>query len=250
MDIGVTVGDNPDRIDRIGDAFEFVELGIGEAAALPGELSPTEVRERTATVECGTAVHLPFKQELVTPVPELNEAITAYLARLLEWAGEIDARYAVVHATARNPSDTSLRPLAAEQLAAIDEAADAHDVTVTVENVGHQTKGFPLSVVAEIASEAAVPLCFDVGHAFMEGDEALERGLTRHAEQIAYLHVHDVRERGDTHLPIGAGEVDFGLLADQWDALDADIALEIFTDDRGHLLDSADRVRTLLAADG
>lgn len=247
MAIGLTIGEDPERIGRFGDAFDFVEIGVGETAALPGALEPAAVRDRVTEVGCSTCVHLPFKQELATPVPELNDAIAAYLGRLLAWAGEIEARYAVVHATARNPSDTDLRPTAVAQLEQIAGTAADHGVTITVENVGHQSKGFPLSVVAKLADAADVPLCFDVGHAYMEnGDDAVERGFEEYGDRISYLHVHDVRGRGDTHLPIGAGEVDWEPLVSAWPAIDADLALEIFTDDRDHLTDSAARLQRLL----
>ena len=247
MDLGVTIGDQARRIETIGDAFSFVEVGIGEGAAIPGEQSPAAIREMAQSVDCTITVHLPFKQELVTHVPELNQAIISYLGRLLHWAGRIDARYAVVHATARHPNDTSLRPIMIDQLGAISEIAQGLDITVTLENVGHQPRGLPLSVVADLADEAEVPLCFDIGHAYMEGgNDAIERVLNQYNSQIVYLHLHDVRSRGDTHLPIGAGEIDFSILQAAWEEMESDVALEIFTDDRGHLLDSATRFRKLI----
>ncbi len=249
MDVGVTIGESFDRVDRIGDGFEFVELGIGEDAA-PTDTEPGAVIERLAAVECGLCVHLPFSQVLVTPVRELNEAIVEYLARLLKWCGAVQAEKAVIHATARDPHRRDLRPLFAEQLRAVAERAEAYGIELVVENVGHQRRGLPLSVVVDLAEEADVPMCFDVGHAYMEdGQDAIDRIVRRHAGSISHLHVHDARSRGDTHLPLGAGEIDWTPLTDHLQGFAGTVAIEVFTDDRILLDDTKRRIDEILRPD-
>jgi len=45
----------------------------------------------------------------------------------------------------------------------------------------------------------------------MEGDnKAIKRFLRSHGGGSHTSHCHDARRRGDTHLPVGAGEVDYG----------------------------------------
>jgi sugar phosphate isomerase/epimerase len=242
MDIGLTVGDSIERLEATADGFEFVELSIGESS-----FSPTERDEQLHDVlsaeDVELCVHLPFDQVVATSVPQLNDAIVEYLAELLAWAGAFAAQKAVLHGTMRNPHDTDQRPIFAEQLSAIAAAGDDAGVEVVVENVGHQARGLPLSVLGDVARDTGTAVCFDVGHAYMEDEnDGIERFLGDYGDFVSHLHVHDVRSRGDTHLPIGAGEVEYGLVADYLPDFDDSIAVEVFTDDVPLLNDTARRV--------
>jgi len=240
MEIGLTVGDSVERLEATAADFAFAELSIGESAYAPGD--DAALRRALAAAETDLCVHLPFDQVVATAVDRLNDAIVAYLADLLDWAGGVGARKAVLHATMRNPHDTDQRPTFADQLRAIAGAGDEAGVEVVVENVGHQARGLPLSVLGEIARETGTAVCFDVGHAYMEDrSDGIERFLGEYADLVSHLHVHDVRGRGDTHLPIGAGEVEYDRLSEYLPGFDGTVAVEVFTDDRPLLRDTARR---------
>lgn len=247
MDVGVTVGDSIERVEATGEPFDFVEVSVGEAQPLPTDAAAPELREALAATDSDLCVHLPFQQVVATPVAQLNDAIVDYLGDLLAWAGSLDAEKAVLHATARNPYDTDLRPTISEQLDRIADVGAEHDVEVVVENVGHQPNGVQLSVLADLARDADVSVCFDVGHAYMEdGDEGVDRFLSRNADLVSHLHVHDARSRGDTHIPIGAGEVDYGIVNEHLAGFDGTVAVEVFTDDEPLLRDTAGRAAAAL----
>jgi sugar phosphate isomerase/epimerase len=240
MEIGLTVGDSVERLEATAADFAFAELSIGESAYAPGD--DAALRRALAAAETDLCVHLPFDQVVATAVDRLNDAIVAYLADLLDWAGGVGARKAVLHATMRNPHDTDQRPTFADQLRAIAGAGDEAGVEVVVENVGHQARGLPLSVLGEVARETGTAVCFDVGHAYMEDrSDGIERFLGEYADLVSHLHVHDVRGRGDTHLPIGAGEVEYDRLSEYLPGFDGTVAVEVFTDDRPLLRDTARR---------
>jgi sugar phosphate isomerase/epimerase len=247
MEIGVTVGGSVDRLEDTAGAFDFAEFGLAEAADVPDSVDDDRLRAALEERDLALYVHLPFQQVVATPVPEINDAIVAYQERLLAWAGRLGACKAVLHATLRDPHDTDQRPLFAEQLSEIVDAGAAHGVEVVVENVGHQARGLPLSVVGDIAEDVDAPVCFDVGHAYMEdGNDGVERFLKRYADRVSHLHAHDVRGRGDTHIPIGAGEVDYGLVSEYLEDFDGTVAVEVFTDDVTLLRDTAGRVADAL----
>lgn len=247
MELGVTVGASIERIERVGNGFTFVEFGLSEERGVPEDLDVPALEDALASTDVALDVHLPFKQVLATPVDPLNGAIVTYLEGLLAWVGERGARTAVLHGTTRNPHDVGQRPLVAEQLEAIAAAGSDHDVQVVLENVGHQARGLPLSVLGDIAEETDTPLCFDVGHAYMEdGNEGVDRFLSAHADRIAHLHLHDVRARGDTHIPIGAGEIDYSLVTEHLAGFSGSAAIEVFTDDADLLEDSAERALAIL----
>jgi predicted O-methyltransferase YrrM len=246
-----TPPDDSRELAGVADYYRHVrgvaEFGLAEGAGVPGSIDDDRLREVLDEHDLGLAVHLPFKQDIATPVAEINEAIVVHQDRLLAWAGKMGAREAVLHATVRNPHDTDQRPVFADQLSRIVEAGAEHDVEVVVENVGHQARGLPLSVLGEVAEETDVPVCFGVGHAYMEdGNDGIEQFLKGYADRVSHLHVHDVRGRGDTHMPLGAGAVDYGLVAEYLGGFDGTVAVEVFTDDVALLEDSARRVADVL----
>ncbi|WP_415383379.1 sugar phosphate isomerase/epimerase family protein [Halosimplex sp. TS25] len=242
MDLGLTVGDSLERLEATAEGFDFVELSIGESSLRPAEADDERLREVLDGLGADLCVHLPFDQVVSTPVSQLNDAIVDYQSELLEWASGVGARKAVLHGTMRNPHDTDQRPVFASQLSAIAAAGDDVGVEVVVENVGHQARGLPLSVLGDIARDTGTAVCFDVGHAYMEdGDDGIERFLDDYRDLVSHLHVHDARGRGDTHLPLGAGEIDFGLVSDALAGFDGTVAVEVFTDDVPLLRDSARR---------
>lgn len=249
MDVGLTVGDSLERMDQTIGGFDLAEYSLAEGVDLEA-IDGDRLEAILADAGADLCVHLPFKQDVVTPVPGINEAILDYQRRLLEWAGAAGAKKAVLHGTARNPHDTDLRPLFADQLAAIDAAAADAGVELVVENVGHQKRGLPLTVLGDLAHEAGTAVCFDVGHAYMEdGNDGVERFCKRYGDLVTHLHVHDARSRGDTHIPIGAGEIDYGIVTEQLGGFDGTVAVEVFTEDLELLRDTAERARAALEAD-
>ncbi|WP_281194603.1 sugar phosphate isomerase/epimerase [Halorubrum sp. F4] len=248
MDIGVTVGDDLDRLAASPAAFDFVELGVGAGSLPPESIDPDRLDRALAGRDL--AVHLPYSQLLTSYAREVNDAIVAYQRRLLEGAGELGAEKAVLHATSADRDDVEFRETAAEQLRRVADAGREAGVEVVVENVGHQHRGIQLSVLGDIARQTDTAVCFDVGHAYMEGgNEAIRRFLRRYGDRVSHLHCHDVRRRGDTHIPVGAGEVDYDAVSAGLEGFDGTVALEVFTDDDELLVDSAERVAGHLDAE-
>ena len=249
MEIGLTVGDSIGRLERTLEGFELAEFSIAEGIDTD-EIDADRLEAALAAADADLCVHLPYKQVVVTPVAEINDAICAYLSRLLSWAGSVGARKAVLHGTARNPHDTDLRPTFADQLNAIGAAAADADVELVVENVGHQKRGLPLSVLGDLARETETAVCFDVGHAYMEdGNDGVDRFLGQYGDLVSHLHVHDARSRGDTHLPIGAGEIDYDTVTEHLGGFDGTVAVEVFTDDVELLEDTARRATAALESE-
>ena len=247
--LGLTVGDSLDRLEATIEGFDFAELSIGDGTAT-ADLDADRLELLLSAADAGLCVHLPYKQVVATPSPEVNAGIVDYMRRLLDRAGELGAEKAVLHGTSRDPHDTDLRPVFADQLAAIDAAGADAGVELVVENVGHQARGLPLSVLGKLARETETAVCFDVGHAYMEdGDDGVDRFLSGWGDLVSHLHVHDVRSRGDTHLPIGAGEVDYEIVADRLEGFDGTVAVEVFTDDVELLGDTARRASAHLETD-
>lgn len=247
MELGLTVGDSLERIEQFGGNYDFVELGLGESVQLEETFDPAIITSLLGEVNCDLCIHLPFKQDLVTPVPEINDGIVKFLTRLLEWGSNAGAHTAVVHGTARNPSETALRPVFVEQLQELNERAAERGIELVVENVGHQPRGVPLSVLIDLAEEAGTAICADIGHAYMENRaDGVKHLLSKAGDRISHVHMHDVRRRGDTHLPLGAGEIDFTVVQQRLEGFDGTAAIEVFSDDADLLADTTTRTRRIL----
>ena len=107
----------------------------------------------------------------------------------------------------------------------------------------------PAQLLGDLARETETAVCFDVGHAYMEdGNDGVERFCKRYADLISHVHVHDARSRGDTHIPIGAGEIDYGIVTEHLGGFDGTVAVEVFTEDLELLRDTAERATAALEA--
>lgn len=250
MKLGTTVGPYPDRIDAVPHQFSFVELSVGEGEIPPKSVDDESLRADLSARDLGMTVHLPFRQPLVTAVEGFNAAQREYLASLLDSAARWGASKAVVHATVRNPragreavADEAIR----RQLRRVADLGAARDVEVCFENVGNLRGGIDLSRVGRPVEDVGGSVCFDVGHAFEEGcPEGIETFLDAYGDLVSHLHVHDARRRGDSHIPVGSGQIDFEAVGDRLAGFPGTAAFEVFTDDPDYLALSAEKFAACL----
>jgi sugar phosphate isomerase/epimerase len=244
MRLGTTVGDRPDRIDRTPEQFEFVELSVGEHQLAIDDLDPAALRDRLDAGGLDLCVHLPFKQPLATTVPSLVEANLEYLVGLLDACEDLGAEKAVVHGTARDPSAKSERAVFRDVVADLAARSADRGIELCVENARQSSGGLPIGVVGSLVEEAGASLCFDVGHAYLDaGQGGLESFAERHGHLVSHVHVHDARSRGDSHIPVGSGEIDFDPLSESLGGFDGTAAVEVFSEDPVYLERSAERFR-------
>jgi sugar phosphate isomerase/epimerase len=240
--IGASIGPHLDRIDSVPDTFDAVELALGEGERPIDRIDVGAVRDRLAAADLRPVVHLPYRQPIATAVPTIDDATLAYLDSVLGVAAALGAETAVAHPRGRGEGNDSSR--LADRLSALSAAGDDHGITVCFETTGY-AGGPALDRLASIATDAGVALCLDVGYAYLEaGVDGIEAVLDDAAGSVAHLHVHDVRRRGDTHVPVGSGELPLAELGPSLAALPAATAtVEVFTDDPTYLTESQRRVR-------
>jgi len=241
MQLGVAVGPYLDQIERLPDRFDHVEIGLGEGEVPLAEFDPASVARRTDDCGLGLVVHLPYRQPLSTPVDRVDRATLSYLDDLLAAASAAGADRAVAHPSARGGGHETNQ--FADRLAVLAARGRDHGIEVCFETTGY-AGGPSLSRLGDLIDHAGVSVCLDVGYAYLEGGEdGVESFLAAHGDRVAHLHVHDARHRGDTHIPVGSGDVAFDDLAPVLDRYvgDATASLEVFTDDTDLLADSAGR---------
>lgn len=245
MEYGNSVGPFLDRIPETPDSFDFVEPTLGESNVPLREFDPAAVRERCETADIDLIVHLPIEQPLVHAPPEHADGAHAYFERALDLAATAGADRAVAHCTANRGTRDDL-DLFRENVRRLDAAGTERGVEVTFENLGKLDRGYDLDTVGAVLDDCDAACCFDVGHAFEEaGQPAIESFLADYAHLVSHLHVHDVRARGDTHLALGDGEIDYAPVAATLAraGFDGTVTIESFSPDLDLCERSADRLR-------
>lgn len=229
MRTGHALGPQPAQIPDVPEAFDFVELAIGEAEIVPADIDTNTVQSDLSSHGLDLAVHLPFRQPLATSVPRFNEAVLAYQEELLEFAAELGAEKAVVHANMRDPEDDDQLEVLAEQIQKLRDRS--HGVELCFENVAHIDTP-SMYTVADILDAQGGRMCFDIGHAFQEGGQfELEDFLETFPDLISHLHIHDVRQRGDSHIAVGEGDIDYTAVGRLLSGFDGTAAIEVFGED-------------------
>lgn len=241
MEYGTTLGPFYDRIETTPEAFAFVEPTLDrEVVAADTDPDPASVGDRIAAQGLDCTVHLPTGVALVSPVPEVRRGVLDFQERALAAAAAMGARRAVAHATT-TPRDPAPASLLTETVAELADRAAAHGVELVVENLGHLDRGYAMSDVGERVTATDAALCLDTGHAYLEGgNDALREFAATYGDRVAHLHVHDARDRGDSHVPLGSGQCDPSVVAP---AVGPDVtaACEVFATDDDLLLHSTDR---------
>lgn len=246
MDIGASVGPYVERIDTLPASFDFVEVAIGEGERPRDRLDPERLTARLSARGFDAAVHLPYRQPLSTPVDRIDDATIAYLTDLLEAAAAVGAETAVAHPSARGEGHETAK--LGEQLRALAARGRDHGVTVCFETVGY-AGGISLDRVGELAVRADAAICLDVGYAYLEaGADGVAEFLGSYGDAVAHLHVHGARHRGDTHIPVGSGDVEYDAIGDALadTVAGATATIEVFTDDATYLEQSAERFRAAI----
>lgn len=245
MKIGTTIGPNLGLVDEATGSFDFVEPALNADDCRVGGFDADRFREKLDAAGLDCTVHLPHFPHIATTIPEIDAALRQYHERALRKAAKLDADIGVIHAATKRHTP-QYREAFVEQATWLAEACRDHGMTLAIENVGHVDTGFLLSEVAEIAHTARASVCFDVGHAYQEGGQrAIETFLCEHGECVSHLHVHDARERGDDHIPIGTGTIDFAPVMTWAAKRDVTAAVELLVDEYTFQRESVRRLRAL-----
>lgn len=236
--MGASVGPYLERVNELPERFEFAEVAIGEGERPLGELDTDGIEDTLEENGLGATVHLPYRQPLATPVEGIDTATVEYLGEVLSVASGFGATTAVAHPSARGSGHDHL----ADRIETLCERAKSHGITVCFETVGY-AGGVSLDRIGELAADADAAVCLDVGYAYLEAGTKGTRGfLGSYGDTVEHLHVHGARHRGDTHIPVGSGDVDYEALGPEISDADPDTAtVEVFTDQAGYLRESADR---------
>lgn len=243
MDIGFGTGPYHEAIADQAEGFDFAEITIGEQEVAPENVDTATLQRRLAEKGLDLVVHLPFRQPLATTVDAFNDAVIEYFDTLLAFAGDLGAEKAVIHANMRDRGDGEQHAILRRQIERL-HTGDTHGVECCFENVDHKDTP-PVLDLSEILDDVGAPMCFDIGHAYQASNlEDVDAFLERYADIISHIHAHDIRKRGDTHILIDEGTIDFQHVAEHLQGFDGTACIEVFTGDPEYNRIARDRFRS------
>ncbi|MFB6297082.1 MAG: sugar phosphate isomerase/epimerase family protein [Salinirussus sp.] len=234
-------------------AFDYIEV------LMDGQFHRSELASRATAIDrqltqrgLDAMVHLPFPIDLGSPHEHHREGGIEELGACLDAAAALGAEKAVVHPdgtawTAAWDHET-VRPLVCDSLSRLHDRADDRGIELCAENLfdsPHTIDDMPALLDA-----TPVSMTLDTGHARVSGYDASDTAafVRDHADRVRHVHLNDTRRPADEHLPFGAGTIDFGEILGAFpDGWDGTLSLEIFTPSPSYVVESKDRLETVLA---
>jgi len=244
-----------DEIGKLG--FDYLELSMD-----PPEAHHAVIRKKQGELlralerrKMGLICHLPTFVSTADLTESLRQASLSEVLRSLEVAADLGSMKVVLH-----PSFISglgvvvmdeARKLALESLEAIVERAERLGVVLCIENMFPGTHSLvdPEDFVEIFRRFPTLRMTLDTGHAHIrsEGERKPLEFIGRFGERISHIHASDNSGRGDDHLPVGAGTVDFRKIVTALKKIgyDGTVTLEVFSRDRDYLRISREKLAAM-----
>jgi sugar phosphate isomerase/epimerase len=149
------------------------------------------------------------RDETIAQIKELTELTRDLDSKVLEITG------GKLHFLVPPPHEEAWE-LASDSIRQCVEHAEEVGVTLALENVpgGFINTAQRMKRMAEEIGSDNLKIMYDVANAHLTPDEApLAEALGQVADKLAYIHVSDNDGQTMAHLPVGAGTIDFGAVA-------------------------------------
>jgi len=230
--------------------FEFVDLTLEPLRGAPSAIDVADVLRVLDETGLNAVGHTAWYLPLASPFERVRDAALAEFAECFDVFARLGIRLANIHPDARVPSmfprawvvDRNIESL--QRLVAL---AAERGVRLMLENV----PGMFNDVENLKPVFAAVPelgLHLDVGHANLGGPKnATELFLDAFGGRLVHVHFSDNKGDGDSHLPMGVGNIDWrwAITALKQHGYDGTITLEVFSPDQDYLAFSRLKVQRL-----
>ncbi len=237
--------------------FDYLELTLDAP-----EAHYTGIRRQRANIQrtlsvhnLGLVCHMPTFVHAADLTESIRRASVEELLASLDTAAELGATKAVLHpphlgGLAPLVRDTALE-YAYESLEVMVGRAGDLGITLCLENMMPGAGAFynPADFDDLFKRFPACKLTLDTGHAHIGAgsSQKLLDFIRRFGDRIGHVHLSDNSGKGDEHLPLGCGRIDFHRV---FEALaeagyDDTVTLEIFTQDRFFLKLSRERFAAL-----
>ncbi len=252
-----------DEIEALGTlGFDYLELAMDPPEAHHETLRAQSdaIREKLARHQMGLVCHLPTFISTADLTASIRRASRLEMRASIETAAFLGARRAVLHYSFMSGMGRNAPALytvyARESLEEAVDCATQAGIDLCLENLFPQLT--PFGAVEDweqcFARYPRLGFTLDIGHAHI-GPDGMTRILDyihRFRDRLRHVHVSDNRGRQDEHLAVGDGKIDFPAVAAALNRIgyQGDMTLEIFTERRGDLVRSRERLAVLLGSVG
>jgi len=250
-----------DELKRISDlGFDYFELTLDPPCAHYASILEMEneiiraLKQQSMDVIC----HLPTFVYTADLCPGIRDISLKEMIHSLKTAARIGAKKAVLH-----PSFISgLGPFvmetatayAHESLGVIVKEATRLNINICFENMYPRYHSFfDVSQFKTVFQEfPSLKMCLDTGHGNIDDPDntKLFEFVQEIPDRIGHVHVSDNWGKTDDHLGVGQGNINFEKFIAQLNhaGYDDTITLEIFSEDTRDLLDSRDKIASMVTS--
>jgi sugar phosphate isomerase/epimerase len=245
------------EIEEIGElGFDYVELTMD-----PPEVTPQKIlAQKRAILELlhrygmGIVGHLPTFVWTSDLYESLRRASLQENFEALEAAAELGIEKVALHpgyitGLAKFLLDRA-KGYGMDSIEAILKKAVSLNITLCIENMFPQAHFLvqPYEFQSFFESFPEIRLTLDIGHANLGGGKnKSSEFIQRYGYRIGHVHANDNFGKEDSHLPIGAGIIDFEKIIKELKEAQYDetITLEVFSRDRDYLKISKDKIKRM-----
>lgn len=251
MQIGLM--NNP-RNDPLGDIdfiasheFDFIDLTLEYPRSGIDVIDKKAVLARLKESGLGVVGHTTYYLPFASPIDTIRVAAINEVIRTLKFFREAGAAMVTVHPDSGvGPVETSVAAsFNALSFKVISDEAAKLGISMVMENVPGPFSGVePLKSIFK--SVPGLSFHLDVGHAFIARNR-FSHLLSAFKDKLRHVHLSDNRFRGDDHMPLGAGNIDWPevIAAIKKTGYDATFTLEVFSADQRYVLGSRDKLKEL-----
>ena len=251
MQIGLM--NNP-RNDPVGDidfiasnGFDFIDLTLEYPKSGIDVIDKKAVLAKLKETGLGVVGHTTYYLPFASPIDTIRVAAINEVIGTLKFFKEAGASMVTVH------PDQGVGPVESKVAASLnalsfkvicDEAAKI-GLSMVMENVPGPFSGVePLKAV--LKAVPALSFHLDVGHAFI-GRNRFRQLMSMFKDKLRHVHLSDNRFRGDDHMPLGAGNIDWTEVIGtiKKTGYNGTFTLEVFSDDKRYVLGSRDKLKEL-----
>jgi len=244
---------NPGRdvfkeIARIGDAgFDFVDLTLEPPCARADQVDAAKIRRALESRNLGVVGHTAYYLPFGSAFDAVQSGAVKEAEACLHVFADVGATVMNLHLDCRVPGHdlAFINRRNAQSIERLLPTANKLGIRLMIENV----EGDDADTLAPVLDTLpTVGLHLDVGHANIRTNKSHAPGLlARYGHRLLHVHFSDNKGRGDDHLAIGAGTVDWKreVRALKTSGYDHTITLETFYGDSALIAYSRDKVRRL-----
>jgi sugar phosphate isomerase/epimerase len=233
------------EITRIADlGFAFVDLTLEPPQTRPEQVDARRIRRALERYELGVVGHTAYYLPFASAYDSIRDAAVAEAEKCLRVFADVGCPLMNVHLDTRAPGHDPLWILQrnADAFARLLPTAAELAITLMLENGEGDTAATLGPILDDLP---ALTLHLDVGHANIGTRKSHVPGLLeQYGDRLRHVHLSDNKGKGDDHLAIGAGTIDWRreLRAVKATGYDGAITLEVFYGDSDLITYSRERV--------